>query len=115
MKTRIIPSTVRLTPKAMAALITLESKRPGNSRSALVENALSEATTLCERVPISAEEFNHVGYIHRYLLEVAETHTKGPKKNESDARQIGLAAKTAALLLKRVFMEAKGRIAIAKP
>ena len=114
MKTKTTPSTVRLTPRATSALISLEVKHPGINRTILVENALIEAAMLPEKTPITEEEFNHVGYMHRHMLEVATAHRTGTKKNEPEAAQIGLAAKTTALLLNRVFMEAKGRIAISQ-
>lgn len=112
MKTKTTPSTVRLTPKATAALIDLEIKRPGIGRAALVEMSLLETVILANRLPITDEEFKHAAYIYRYLLEVATAHTTGPKRSEPEAGQIGLAAKTAAMILRRVFLEAKGRIGI---
>ena len=114
MKSKSAPCTVRLTHKATAALAELESKRPGISRSTLVENALFEATLATEQVPMSDEESVYASFIYNYLIGVAVEHSTGPKKTVDGAGKVALAAKSAARLLKRVFLEAKGRIVISK-
>lgn len=114
MTTITAPTTVRLTPKAAAALTQLESKHPGISRSTIVQNALSEALLAHEAVPISEQEFAHASFVYKYLIGVASAHGIGPKKTMEGAGEVALAAKSAALLLKRVFLEAKGRVVMSK-
>ena len=115
MKKQTNPTTVRLTPKATAVLVNLEAQHPGTSRSILVENAMIESAAMPDKLPITDEEFKHAARIYKYLVDVATAHFTGPRQNEPKAIQIGLAAKSAALLLKRIIMDAKGRIVISKP
>lgn len=106
------PTTVRLTGKAATALIGLGIKHPGISRSTLVEMSLLETASQGDRTLITENEHKLARFIYRYLLELAKAHTTGAQSNVPKARQIALAAKTTALLIKKVFLEAKGRIAI---
>lgn len=114
MKTQQTPTAVRLAPKAAEALKKLAEKNPGASRSAIVESALVEAATLPERIPISQEEFVTAANIHKYLCNEYTAYSTGPKKTEDCAAEKALAASVTAIMLKRVFLEAKGRIVISK-
>ena len=114
MTTITAPTTVRLTPKAAAALTQLESKHPGISRSTIVQNALSEALLAHEAVLISDEEFAHASFVYKYLIGVASEYGAGAKRSVEGAGEVALAAKSAALLLRRVFQEAKGRVIVSK-
>jgi hypothetical protein len=115
MKTKTAPSTVRLTPKATAALISIESKRTGVNRTIIVEEALDEAAIVPERIPVSEDDLSHAKFVYKYLNEVAISHTQGKQKDNPEAGEIALAASATARLLKRIFVEAKGRIANLKP
>lgn len=114
MDTKTTPQTVRLTPKATAALIQLESKRPGIRRAKIVEEALEEAAITPERLPISAEELICAAYIYKYLCAEANAYGSGAKKDMEGAGQTALSAKTTALFIKKVCLEAKGRISISR-
>lgn len=114
MKTKTTPSTVRLTPRATSALISLEVKHPGINRTIMVENALIEAAMLPEKTPITEEEFAQAALMYKSLCTEVTAYTTGPKKTMDGAAEKALAARVTAILLKRVFLEAKGRIVISQ-
>jgi len=108
------PSTVRLTPKATTALISLELKHPGINRSILVQNALIEAAALPDKVVITEEEYAQAALMYKSLCSEVIAYTMGPKKTMDGAAEKALVARVTAKLLKRVFEEAKGRIVISQ-
>jgi hypothetical protein len=107
------PTTVRLPKSGSEALLTLETRYPGTSRSKILEKVLIEAVNEPDRIVISNDEFKQSAYIHRYLWSIVKEFTTEPKRTDNGAAEKALAARVTAKMIKRVFLEAKGRIELA--
>jgi hypothetical protein len=99
--------TVRLTPKAAAALAALAEPRTPLTK--VLEKTLVEAAEHPRR-PVSKEEERQASISYRYIMSESEALEKRARAGEQSMAERALALRTTGIALRRIFIEANGVI-----